>query len=36
VGAFVAAIEERMHGYIHTLERTTRRSPSQFGGFTVR
>ena len=36
VGAFVAAIEERMHGYIRTMERTARRSPSQFGGFTVR
>jgi acylphosphatase len=36
VSAFVAAIEERMHGYIHTVERTGRRSPPQFGGFTVR
>ena len=36
VGAFLAAIEERMHGYIHTVERTGRRGPPQFGGFTVR
>jgi acylphosphatase len=36
VGAFVVAIEERMHGYIHTVERTGRRAPPQFGGFTVR
>ena len=36
VGAFVTAIEERMHGYIRTVERTGRRGPPQFGGFTVR
>ena len=36
VGAFLAAIEERMHGYIHTVERAVRCGPSQFGGFTVR
>jgi acylphosphatase len=36
VSAFVAAIEESMHGYIHTAERAERRGPPQFRGFTVR
>jgi len=36
VSAFVAAIEESMHGYIRTVERAGRRAPPQFRGFTVR
>jgi len=36
VSAFVAALEESMHGYVRTVERTGRRGPPQFSGFTVR
>ena len=36
VSAFVTAIAERMHGYIRSVERSGRRGPQQFGGFTVR
>jgi acylphosphatase len=36
VGAFVAAIEERMHGYIRQVERATARRLPQFSGFTIR
>ena len=36
VTPFIAAVEERMHGYIRKVERTkTRRSP-QFSGFTIK
>ncbi len=36
VGDFIAAIEERMHGYIRKVERASRRRPPQFSGFTIR
>jgi acylphosphatase len=36
VGAFVEAVEERMHGYIRKMERSHRRSAAQFSGFTIK
>lgn len=36
VGAFVAAIERRMQGYVRHVERSGARRPAQFVGFTVR
>jgi acylphosphatase len=36
VAAFVAAVEERMHGYIRKTERTARREAAQFSGFGIR
>ncbi len=36
VAAFVAAIEERMHGYIRKRERQSDRRPAQFRGFAIR
>jgi acylphosphatase len=36
VEAFVAAIEERMHGYIRKTERVTAQRPPQFQGFSIR
>ena len=33
---FIAAIEERMQGYIRGVERTSRRRAPQFRGFTIR
>lgn len=36
VGDFVAAVEERMHGYIRKVERSSRRRPREFGGFAIR
>ncbi len=35
VGAFVAAVEERMHGYIRKVERSNRKRPAQFSGFVI-
>ncbi len=35
VTAFVAAVEERMHGYVRKIERTTGSRPAQFSGFTL-
>jgi acylphosphatase len=34
--AFVAAITERMHGFIRKAERTTERRERQFTGFAIR
>ena len=36
VGDFIAAIEERMQGYIGRVERAGRRRAPQFRGFTIR
>lgn len=36
VDAFVAAIEERMHGYIRKTERTGSMRVPQFNGFAIR
>ena len=35
VAAFVAAIEERMHGYIRKIERTGRQREAHFHGFQI-
>ncbi len=36
VAAFVAAVEERMHGYIRKTERHSGRRVRQFQGFSIR
>ena len=36
VSAFVAAIEERMHGYLRKVERTAARRSPRFVGFEIR
>lgn len=36
VADFVTAVEEKMHGYIRKTERTSRKRPAQFSGFTIR
>jgi acylphosphatase len=36
IDAFVAAIEERMHGFVRKTERTANRRESQFSGFGLR
>ncbi len=36
VGAFLVALEERMHGYIRKVERTGELRPPQFTGFSIR
>lgn len=36
IEAFVATIQERMHGHVRKVERTTDRRPAQFSGFTIR
>ena len=36
VGAFLTAVEEKMHGYIRKQERASRRGAPQFTGFSIR
>ncbi|HTQ31509.1 MAG TPA: acylphosphatase [Opitutaceae bacterium] len=36
IGAFIAAIEERMHGYIRKTERLARQREPQFHGFRIK
>jgi acylphosphatase len=36
VAAFVAAVGERMHGFIRKTERASRLRPAQFNGFTIK
>ncbi len=36
VEAFLAAVEEKMHGYIRKTERAGGRRPTQFSGFTIK
>jgi acylphosphatase len=36
VNEFIGAVEERMHGYVRSVERTRGRRAPQFVGFTVR
>jgi acylphosphatase len=35
VEAFIAAIEERMHGHVRKMERSAARRPAQFQGFSI-
>ena len=36
VDAFLAEIQERMHGYIRKVERTGRMQPAEYSGFVIR
>jgi acylphosphatase len=36
IGAFVDALQEKMHGYIRKVERTSGRRAPQFRGFAIR
>jgi acylphosphatase len=36
VAAFIAAVEERMHGHVRKTERSARMRPAQFTGFTIK
>ncbi len=36
VAAFIAGVEERMHGYVRKAERTSRRREPQLRGFTIK
>jgi acylphosphatase len=36
VSAFIAAVQEKMHGYIRKAERSSRKRPAQFSGFTIK
>lgn len=36
VHAFIAAVEERMHGYIRKVEKKSDRRVSQFSGFSIK
>jgi len=36
VEEFLAAVQERMHGYIRKVERSGRKRPPQFSGFTIK
>ena len=36
VAAFIAAVEERMHGYIRKVERSARRREAHFQGFQIK
>jgi acylphosphatase len=36
IGAFVGALEERMHGYVRQVERQADRRPAQFKDFEIR
>jgi acylphosphatase len=36
IAAFLAALEERMHGFVRKSERSSENRPHQFSGFTIR
>lgn len=36
IAAFLAALEERMHGFVRKSERSSENRPRQFSGFTIR
>ncbi|MES2693457.1 MAG: acylphosphatase [Verrucomicrobiota bacterium] len=36
VRAFVEAVEEKMHGYIRKVERTSKKRVAQFAGFVIK
>ena len=36
VAAFIAAVQEKMHGYIRKTERSSRSRTPQFSGFTIK
>jgi acylphosphatase len=36
IGAFVKAVEEKMHGFIRKVERNGGKRPAQFSGFVIR
>ena len=35
VNAYIAALEQRMHGYVRKTERTSKQRAPQFSGFTI-
>jgi acylphosphatase len=35
VAAYIAAVEEKMHGYVRKVDRVTSRRSPQFSGFTI-
>ena len=36
VAAFIDAVQEKMHGYVRKLDRSTKRRAGQFSGFVIR
>lgn len=36
VAAFIDAVQEKMHGYVRKADRTSRRQPAHFSGFSIR
>ena len=36
IGAFVAAIEEKLHGYVRKVERSGRKRRAEFSGFAIK
>lgn len=36
VGAFVDAVQEKMHGYVRKVERVSRKRAAEFIGFTIK
>ena len=36
IGNFVAAVQEKMHGYIRKVERSSGKRPPQFSGFVIK
>ena len=36
VAAFVDSVQEKLHGYIRKVERSSRRRPPQFAGFAIK
>lgn len=36
VTSFIDAVQEKMHGYIRKVERTSGRRPAEFSGFTIK
>jgi acylphosphatase len=36
VTAFIEAVQEKMHGYIRKMERSSGKRPAQFSGFTIK
>ena len=36
ITTFVEAVQEKMHGYVRKVERSSRRRPAQFSGFVIK
>lgn len=36
VAAYIAAVEERMHGYVRKVDRMSARRDAQFSGFSIK